>query len=398
MTFDAYRGPLLLVGAGIGYFVVMTTNPVRTGLSDGLSCLRRQSRVWLLPLAFAVVHAGFKFWVHLYESFVIPGSSFVIKPWIGWQSPAWGNVLAGSLLPAAEGTSAIFNCIVVTFPLSALCALIFLCNWHGYHRVIFAAVYRRCGVIGGLSIQICVVVCASAALCKPLFFGGLPTLNDYFGEDFLLRIGEAINAISFVFEYLLGVGVQVYLVLLTLMWVRGLSFDFDHLLRFALRRLTSASKWAAIVLAVSVFGISCPLLLAAFHSTAANWKPDFFVSTTRWSLVVLLLIFCPMQILLILHNGSLYQALKNTVRFWHRHGWLIGWMVAVAAVHFSLLAIADIFFLQVLGTWTWPATAWNLVFYPLIWSILAGWLLASWVCLFRRCEHGSPFTGELVRL
>ena len=397
MTLDAFRGPLLLAGAGTGYLVMMATSPVRTDLNDGLRCLQRQKRVWLLPLACAVAHAGFKLWVHFYESFVIPNAPSAIKPWAGWQPPAWGNVLAESLLPAAEGTSAIFNCIVITFPLSALWALVFLCNWRGCQRVVFQAVHRRCGVLGGLAIHGGVLVCALAAVCKPLFFGGLPTLNGYFGEDALLRLGETINAVSFLFEYLLGVGVQVYVVLLTLMWVRGLSFDFDHLLRFALRRLTFASRWAAVVLVVSVCGINGPLLLAAFHSTLVSWMPVDDAIVTRWLLVVVLLICCPVQALLIFHNESLHQALKDAARFWRHYGWHIAWMLATVAVHFLLLAVANVFLPQALGAWTWPTTVWGLVIYPLIWSALAGWFLASWICLFRRCESGSTLDGELVR-
>ena len=104
-----------------------------------------------------------------------------------------------------------------------------------------------------------------------------------------------------------------------------------------------------------------------------------------------------MQILLIFHNESLRQALGDHFRLLRRHGGHVGWFVLVVALHFFALALADAFLPLALGPWTWPAATWSLLVHPLLWTALAGWFVASWVCLFRRCERNRPDADELVR-
>ena len=48
---DTGRGAGLVAGAAVGYAVLMAVNPARPSLRDGLRCLRRYPRVWLLPAA-----------------------------------------------------------------------------------------------------------------------------------------------------------------------------------------------------------------------------------------------------------------------------------------------------------------------------------------------------------
>ena len=103
--------------------------------------------------------------------------------------------------------------------------------------------------------------CALAACVKPILFGRISWLGTAVDERTLLRGGEGINWLSFLFEYVIGVGVQVYLLLLAFAWVRGLTFDREALRRFALRRWVLVSKWAGVLLLVSSVGINLPLLL-----------------------------------------------------------------------------------------------------------------------------------------
>ena len=76
-----------------------------------------------------------------------------------------------------------------------------------------------------------------------MLFAGLTSLNAYFGETTLLRWGEIINAVGFLFEYLLGVGVQVYLVSLCFVWVRGIHVRFPP--RFAASPCAGSCSWCA---------------------------------------------------------------------------------------------------------------------------------------------------------
>ena len=387
-------------GALAGYILLMSSNPARPSLRDGLRCVRRYPQVWLWPAGFALAHAGFRLWRHVYESWIIPNAPPTLVPWGGWQPSPWGDAVAASWLPAMESTSTIFNCVVTAFPLSAVAALLFLGNWRGYQTALHRSLRRRCGVAGGAAIGVGLVVSAAAAVCKPMLFGSLPRLNGYLGEASLLRLGEAVDSLSFVFENPFGVGVEIYVILLCFAWVRGLTFDFDGLRRFALRRFTFVVKWAVVVIMISGLGISVPLIASSFIPPSDASIPDWTggtIQATRWLLSVTLLLFSSMQILLIFHNESLLQACADHFRILRRHGAHVGWFVSIVALHFFALALADAVLPAAVGLWTWPGVTWSLLVYPMLWTALAGWFLASWVCLFRRCERNAPDLDEMVR-
>ena len=397
MSTPAGRGVLLVAGSLVGYLVVMAANPARPSLRDGARCLRRYPRIWGLPAVFALGHAGFYLWVRLYESWIVPGAPPIIGAWAGWQPPPWREVLAAASLPVGESGAAIFNCIATTFPLSAVWAALFLGNWRGSQFALARELRRRFGWAGGTLVHLGLVVCAAAALCKPFFFGGMQQFNLYLGAAAIERVGEITNALSFLFEYLLGVGVQVYLVLLCYAWMRGLSFDFEALRRFALRRFVFVVKWALVVMTVSAVGINLPLVAASFQGPDHRLHPAAWILAARWFLAGTLLIFCAMQILLVFHNESLWRALGDQARLWRRHAWHVGWFVLIVALHFFVLETLSALLPAALGSWTWPAAVWNLVLHPLLWSGLAGWFLVSWVCLFQRCERDRPDAEDLVR-
>ncbi len=390
---------ILAAGALVGYAVVMWTNPVKPSLRDGLRCIRRHPQIWLLPASFALAHSAFRLWRHEYESWLLPKAAPALVSWNGWQPPPWGETVVASCLPAVESTAAIFNCIVTTFPLSAVGAAFFLVNWRGYQSALYRALRRRLGRIGGLVGHLGLVISAAAAVCKPVLFGGLTGLNGYLGAVILLRVGEVVDSLSFFFEYLLGVGVQIYLILLAFAWIRGLNFDFDGLRRFALRRFAFVVKWAAVVIVVSGLGINLPLLVGGFQSASdpiTTERVDQIIHVMRWLLSGGLLLFCSVQIFLIFHNESLARAVKDHFRLIGRYGVHMGWLMSIMAVHFFALAIGDAFLPSAAGSWTWIGATWSLFVYPLMWTALAGWFVASWVCLFRRCEQDRPDLEELV--
>ena len=380
------RALLLLAGALAGYLIVMSTNPARVSLRNGSRCLRRYQQIWLIPAAFAVVHAGFEFWLSLERVGRSDGGSSILVPANGWHPPVWRDVLAGSVLPAVESTSSIFNSVINAFPLSAVGALLFLCNWQHCQRVVWRGLSRRCGWFVGSAAHVFFVLCAVAALGKPVIFFLLSGTEMYFNDWTFLRRGELINAFGFCFEYVLGVSVQIYLLLLAFAWIRGLTFDFAGLRRLALRRFAFIVKWVAVILLLSCLGINLPLVLASFRPPSAPWEVSGFITGARWVLSGVLLLWCSMQLLLVLHNETMHRAIGESSRLWRSHGWQIGWLVIIAALHFLLLAMADAFLTQAKGRSAWITVAWSLVVYPVVWSGFAGWFLASWVCLFRRCE------------
>lgn len=386
-----------IAGLAAGYAGFMLANPVRTSLRDGARCLARYKQIWALPALFAFGHAMFRLWVRWFEA-SLPGYPTFIAPWAPWKTPEWPAAAAASWLPATENLAGLFNCLVDPFPLSAVAALGFLCNWGGYQAALFRALRPRLGWTAGLLVHFGLVLCAAADAVKPTLFGCLPRFNFYLGADALQQIGETVNWLGFIFEYLLSVGLQIYLILLCFVWLRGLRFDFDELRQFALRRFSFVVKWPGVILILSTVGISAPTILASFRSYSGPEDSARLIGTltfSRWVLALLILAACAVQITLIFHNESLRQALADHARLLRRHGLQVGWFAVTGLLHLFLLALLNATLIHGFAAGSWPALGWSLV-YPIIWAAIAGWLLASWVALFRRCEPGhaeSELTG-----
>ena len=219
----------------------------------------------------------------------------------------------------------------------------------------------------------------------------------YLGAASLERLGEITNWLSFLFEYGLGVGMQIYLALLCYAWLRGLTFDFDSLRRFALRRFAFVIKWALVVMVVSSLGINLPLVVATFQTPDHRFDPGAVILATRVLLAAALLVFCAMQALLIFHNETLRRAAADQWQLWRHYGWHLAWFVVMVALHFFLQEAVDALLPAALGPWSWPGAVWRLGLHPVLWSVLAGWFLVSWVCLFQRCERRQPDLEELAR-
>jgi hypothetical protein len=56
----------LLLGALVGYLVVMFTNPVRASLRDGLRCVRRYKVLWVTLGSFGFAYALFQLALRYY--------------------------------------------------------------------------------------------------------------------------------------------------------------------------------------------------------------------------------------------------------------------------------------------------------------------------------------------
>src|SRR5436853_5045183 len=82
----------------------------------------------------------------------------------------------------------------------------------------------------------------------------------------LLQVSASVDAASFIFEYLFGVYVQVYVIVVCFAWIRGLSFEEGELFRFAVRRFSYVLRWAGLVVLASTLIVRLPLLLAYFMS------------------------------------------------------------------------------------------------------------------------------------
>lgn len=384
-----------LLGAVVGYLILMFTNPVRVSFRDGFRCLRRHGSIWAILLVFGFCYAAFGLGVEVFFNRVLPEGQ---RPEFLW-SRAWFlprdmqlKVLSDSWLPALESVAGIFNNIITTFPCSAVAALLLIFNWEGHHAVLNKALRRRFGAAGWL-VYLGILLCALAALVKPFLYGPtLPALNNAFPTSglLLLQISLMIDWLSFIFEYLFGVCVQVYIILLAYVWVRGLSYTRGHLLDFAIRRLSFVLKWAGVVILLSSLLFKLPLILAtipALGSLPLAMTADYRTPKQRLFMAIFLILFSSVQIILTFHSESLRRALRDHARFLRANWWPFSWFVLIAGLHFFLLKVLDLSLVRGFGERTGIILLWRLLS-PMLLALMAGWLLSAWVCLFKRCETG----------
>ena len=236
----------------------------------------------------------------------------------------------------------LFNQAVVSYPTSALAALLFLINWRGYQMQLLRAAKSRFGR-WWLAVYIGLVLCALAAFCKPVFSLSIYWLNQYLDGFLLLRVGAVIDWLSFQFEYLFGLVIQILLVLLTFVWIRGLNSEPRRTFEFALKRAFLRPKWAGVVLLATLLLIHLPLLVSYLWITQqtdfTKGVIHYIEQTARPLISVALILFCSIQISLVLHNETLREAVHEHAQLARRH-----WF-------------------RIVGSWSWP----DFIFLPISW-------------------------------
>lgn len=400
----------LLAGALIGYLIVMFTNPVHLALRDGWRAIRRYPVLWLTFGAFGFASVTFQLLIRIYSFCVLPPGDRPAFMWAraAWRDPkfwlsgspesiwwipphGWQDAARDAVLPAVESVAGIFNNLVSTFPLASIAAVLLLINWDGHQMVLQRALRQRYGVWGWLAYG-GLLLSALAVIAKVLLYAAPPIFH-FEGEFALLwfQWSPVVAWVAFVFEYFFGVCLQIYLILLAYCWVRGLTFDHPRLLDFAIRRFAFVVKWAAVVVILSSLFIDLPLMLKNF----APFQPwlatddatlDLRVRLARSALAGFLLIFPTMQITLTFHNESILQGLRDHRHFLQRHWWRFGWFLIAALVHFYLFITLNLLCGRALGDGTALGITWSLLA-PWLNGIVGAWLLASWVCVFRSCDH-----------
>ena len=195
--------------------------------------------------------------------------------------------------------------------------------------------------------------------------------------------------------------IQIGLVLIAYCWVRGLAFTQQHLLDFAIRRFSYVVRWALLVMLVSSAFLQLPLILKNFGAFQSMFPQDAAVLDGRWkiargALTAVLLLFATMQITLTFHSESLSKALQDHLHFLRRHWWAFGWFLTLAALHFYLVLVGVHLIQQGLGEGTAMGILWSLLT-PWLNALVAAWLLASWVCVYKREDdsHSPPAAGSL---
>jgi hypothetical protein len=381
-----------LLGFCGGYAIVMLFNPVRQPLRDGFRCIMRFKRIWLTFVLLGFTYSVFQFatFTPIQSSGDFDLSQVTSMP--SWHWPRLAEVWRETPLPALEGVAGIFDNATTTYPLSAVAAVLMVINWRGLHGALLVALRKRYR-FGSYFIYLIFLLSALASLLKPIVFWRLPEWGGMVPAAGLLQISATVDAVSFIFEYLFGVYIQIYLIAVCLTWIRGLSFEEGALFRFAMRRFSYVLKWAGIVVLVSTLIVRVPLLLAYFTDI-----PDVldYLPLERVVMSCLIIAFCSVQISLALHNETLAAAIRSHRQFIRENAGRFGWFLIICGIHFFFIMAADAVARGAIGDRLVALFSWKCIFVCLR-GLVTGWLLASWVCLFRQCETGRIDQERWIR-
>lgn len=372
--------PIVLVG-----IVALTRSDVRRAFLNGWRCLARYPALWKIPLWFTLAYAAFQF----ANEFLLAWRSDTSLSTLAWLPPSHlTSLVRPSLLPALEALAATLNCLVATFPLSAFGGLLFICNFRGLSVELLQTLRKTFGTAGWMVFLI-LVVSAVCSIIKPLLLIGLPEVIEYLSFRYFFLVATAVNALSFVFEYLLGTCLQVYLILLACGWIRGSILDPEKLMRFAVRRLGFVFKWAVVIITATLAFLHLPMLIEVFFTGLP--APVRSEGLTRALLAGSMLALASVQIRLILHNETLRQALAAHARLLRERGWSVGIFLLAAFTLLAALKILENAGHAALGDSIVGFSA-NALVQGLA-AIVGGWILASWACFYK---GGSRTTPEII--
>jgi hypothetical protein len=370
-----------LLGLCGGYALLMFFNPIRRAFGDGFRCITRFKRIWL---TFALL--GFGYFIFQFATFTpirnsadLDLNQVISLP--SWRWPTFIEIWRETPLPALEGVAGIFDNATTTYPLSVLAGVFMIINWRGLHGALLRALWKRYR-FWSYFIYLILLLSALASLFKPIVFWRLPEWGGLLPASGLLQISATVDTVAFIFEYLFGVYIQVYLITVCLAWVKGVSFEEGELFRFAMRRFSYVLKWAGIVVLFSTLLVRLPLLLAYFKNIPGVLD---YLPIQRSVMSGLIIAFCSVQISLALHNESLGDAIRAHRRFICQNAGPLGWFLLICGIHFFGIMICDAVARGAIADRLGALFLWKFIFACLR-GVITAWLLASWVCLFRQRE------------
>jgi hypothetical protein len=370
-----------LLGLCGGYALLMFFNPIRRAFGDGFRCITRFKRIWL---TFALL--GFGYFIFQFATFTpirnsadLDLNQVISLP--SWRWPTFIEIWRETPLPALEGVAGIFDNATTTYPLSVLAAVFMIINWRGLHGALLRALWKRYR-FWSYFIYLILLLSALASLFKPIVFWRLPEWGGLLPASGLLQISATVDTVAFIFEYLFGVYIQVYLITVCLAWVKGVSFEEGELFRFAMRRFSYVLKWAGIVVLFSTLLVRLPLLLAYFKNIPGVLD---YLPIQRSVMSGLIIAFCSVQISLALHNESLGDAIRAHRRIICQNAGPLGWFLLICGIHVFGIMICDAVVRGAIADRLGALFLWKFIFACLR-GVITAWLLASWVCLFRQRE------------
>lgn len=381
-----------LLGLISGYVLLMLFNPIRLALRDGFRCIMRFKRVGLTFVLLGFGYSVFQFATFTPIQTTADLDLNQIVTVLDWYWPRFLEVWKETPLPSLEGVAGIFDNATTTYPLSFIAAVLLFLNWRGLHGVLFGSLQKRYRFWSYL-IYLILLIGAVASLLKPIAFWALPEWGGLIAAPELLKISATVDAVAFIFEYLLGIYIQVYLITVCLAWIKGLSFEEGQLLRFAMRRFSYVLEWSGVVIVVSLLVVRLPLWLAYFRNIPNVLD---YLPAQRVFMSALIIAFCSVQVSLALHNESLSAAIRAHWQFINRNFSRFCWFLVICGLHFFFLTAADAIVRGAIADRLMALFFWKCILVCLR-GFITGWLLASWVCLFRQTETGRLEQESWIR-
>lgn len=381
-TPEWFWAPIVVV-----WLAALCVAPVRQALANGWRCVGRHPILWKLPAGFVLVSGLIELaWALIFHWRT--GTQFPL--YLPWSSelPPLPLVAVDSLSTTAEILATSLNCLLAPFPLSVLCALLLLANYRGLAKELGLTFYRRFGA-WSILLLILLLLCLLAELAKPMCLLAGPQIIQAITFRSFIMVSTVINAMSFTFEYLVGTCLQLYLLLLAYGWVRGLQFDSDKLLPFAVRRLGYVTKWALVIIAAAIVLTLLPLLLEAWLiKDPEKWNTAVLVDVVGRPLLALsMLAMATVQIRLALHNDTLRGAMRDHLDFLRRHGLPCFLFLLAAFASFLVLKTIESIGESYLGE-SIAGEAWKILMQTGV-AALGGWILAAWVCFYTSLQRGA---------
>ncbi|CAN5513874.1 hypothetical protein BH09VER1_BH09VER1_45190 [soil metagenome] len=371
----------------VAWLAALCVAPVRQAMANGWRCIRRHPVLWKLPVGFVfalglteLAWAGIFHWR--------TSTEFPLYLPLSVEMPSLPEAGLGSLLAAAEVLAANINCLLSPFPLSVACALLLLVNFRDLSMELGRTLYRRFKVWGILLMAL-LFLCLLAELAKPLCLLAGPSIIKAVDFRHFMMGYTVINAMAFAFEYLLGTCLQLYLLLLSYGWVRGLHLEGERLLPFAVRRLGSVTKWSMVIISATIAVVHLPLLLESWLAPEpGSWNLTIFIDFVGRPLLALgMLALSTVQIRLALHNDTLRGAIGGHLEFLRRSGLPCFLFLLAAFVSFLTLKTIESIGESYLGECIF-GEAWKILLQTII-AALGGWMLAAWVCFYTSLQRGS---------
>jgi len=112
-----------------------------------------------------------------------------------------------------------------------------------------------------------------------------------------------------------------------------------------------------------------------------------YLPLQRLFMCLLIISFASVQISLALHNENLREAIRAHRAFIRRNGGRFGWFLLICALHFFFIMAWDAIVRGAIADRLIALIVWKSIFVS-VRGFITGWLLASWVCLFRQYETG----------